>query len=307
MKGLELARTYYEAYGKPMLEAEFSNKLDRIAVGLVGHGSECFGYDDEISKDHDFEPGFCIWLDEADERDFGFRLFRAYRKLPDEFMGVKIQDKSLFGSRCKGVHTIKDFYAFYTGTGDVPQTLDKWMAIPDFYLAEATNGEVFADPLGKFTAIREKLKHGRPEDVRLKKLASALFYMAQAGQYNYERCIRHGEYAAAATALSDFAKSTAEAVHLLNNAYSPYYKWLFRSMKALPILGELADELRLILSAPYEKERNITVIESISRAVAEELRKEELADRNGSYLEPYAYSVTNKIKDATLRNAPVML
>ena len=64
MKGLDLARAFYEEYGLPMLEEQFSDVLDKIAIGLTGSGSECYGYDDEISQDHDFEPGFCIFLPE---------------------------------------------------------------------------------------------------------------------------------------------------------------------------------------------------------------------------------------------------
>ena len=80
MKGIELSRAFYLELGKPMIESEFAEYADRIAVGLVGHGSECFGFDDEISRDHDFEPSFCIWLTDEDEREFGFKLFRAYKK-----------------------------------------------------------------------------------------------------------------------------------------------------------------------------------------------------------------------------------
>ena len=109
MKGLELSRAYYEAFGRPMLEREFPDVMDRIAVGLAGHGSECFGFDDEISRDHDFEPGFCLWITDEDDRDFGFRLFRAYRRLPGEFEGIKLEDTSLFGSESKGVRTIREF------------------------------------------------------------------------------------------------------------------------------------------------------------------------------------------------------
>ena len=55
MKGLELCREYFENYGRAMLE-EFPEIKDRIAVGLAGEGSECLGFDDELSRDHDFEP-----------------------------------------------------------------------------------------------------------------------------------------------------------------------------------------------------------------------------------------------------------
>ena len=49
MKGLELSEKYFEEYGRPMLDAEFRDILPYLAVGLFGSGSECFGYDDEVS------------------------------------------------------------------------------------------------------------------------------------------------------------------------------------------------------------------------------------------------------------------
>ena len=67
MNGIEVSRKYYEEYGKKMLASGFQDILPHIAVGVCGQGSECFGYDDEVSADHDSEPGFCIWInDEAD-------------------------------------------------------------------------------------------------------------------------------------------------------------------------------------------------------------------------------------------------
>ena len=122
MKGIEISRAFYEEFGKPMIEKEFCEYKDRIAVGLVGHGSECFGFDDEISKDHDFEPSFCIWLTDEDERKFGFKLFRAYRDLPKSFGGVSLSEKSLLGGETKGVTTISDFYRQYTGREGAPES-----------------------------------------------------------------------------------------------------------------------------------------------------------------------------------------
>ena len=62
MKGLDIAYRYYKEYGEEMIRSLFSEHEDRIAVGLVGEGSECLGFDDELSHDHDFEPGFCLWI-----------------------------------------------------------------------------------------------------------------------------------------------------------------------------------------------------------------------------------------------------
>ena len=60
MNGLTMSKQFYLEYGKPMIEMEYKLYLNSMAFGLVGQGSECFAYDDMISRDHDFAPGFCI-------------------------------------------------------------------------------------------------------------------------------------------------------------------------------------------------------------------------------------------------------
>ena len=62
MKGLEIAYKFYEEYGREMIHTMFPQYENKIAAGLVGEGSECFGFDDYISRDHDFDPGFCLWI-----------------------------------------------------------------------------------------------------------------------------------------------------------------------------------------------------------------------------------------------------
>ena len=112
MKGLELSEQYYETYGKAMLREEFPELLPDLAAGLTGSGSECFGYDDETSRDHDFEPGFCLFLPDEDivDRRTAFRLERAYAKLPKEFMGLRRSLVQPVGGARHGVLRISDYF-----------------------------------------------------------------------------------------------------------------------------------------------------------------------------------------------------
>ena len=78
MKGLELCRLYYEEVGAPALKAAFPELMGRAAAGLAGQGSDCLGFDDEYSRDHDFGPGFLVWLTDADFEEYGAALQAAY-------------------------------------------------------------------------------------------------------------------------------------------------------------------------------------------------------------------------------------
>ena len=303
MQGIELSKLYYEEFGRPMLERDFPDHLGKIAVGLVGHGSECFGYDDEISLDHDFEPGFCLWITEEDEKEIGFKLFRAYSKLPKEFMGVKSLGKSALGSNEKGVKTINEFYYAYTGRNGAPETWQDWLYTPSHYFAEATNGDVFYDPLGEFSRIREQIKNGMPEDVRRKKIASCALHMAQSGQYNYKRCISHGELASARLALDKFARNAAEIVFLLEKRHAPYYKWIFRSMKELPQLSYIAYKLERLITLNSDETLMIELlIEEISSDIISVFESQGITEATCNFLESHAYSINDTITDNEIRN-----
>ena len=217
MNGLELARAFYETHGRPMLAEQFPDLLPRLAVGLFGSGSECFGYDDEISRDHDFEPGFCLFLPGEDvvDRRSAFLLERSYARLPREFMGLRRATLQPVGGARHGVLRTAEFFAGKVGAPDGVLTVSQWLTLPEQALAECTNGAVFLDNYGEVTRIRENLRCF-PEDIRRKKLAGHLLLMAQSGQYNYRRCLRHRETAAAQLAVCEFAKSAMAAVFLLN-------------------------------------------------------------------------------------------
>ena len=159
MTGLEIARGYYEKFGKPMLKNEFADILPLLAAGFVGSGSEHYGYDDEVSRDHDFEPGFCIFLPGEDiiDRRRAFQLERAYAGLPKEYAGAKRQRISPVGGNRSGVIRTDEFYMKAVGSANGKLSVMQWLRLPDYALAEAVNGEVFFDNYGEFSRIREEL------------------------------------------------------------------------------------------------------------------------------------------------------
>ena len=249
MRGVELSRQYFESFGAPMLRERFPELWPRLAAGVCGPGSENFGFDDAVSRDHGFDPGFFIFLSAEDYKAWEFRLSRAYDALPAAFGGVPIEGKSVYETGRHGVREISSFFRGITGFAFAPQTNAQWLSVPQHRLAEAVNGEIFYDGPGEVTRIRAALS-AMPEDVRLKKLAKHVAFAAQAGQYNYARALAHGEPGAAALALSRFAENYVQAAFLLNRRYCPFYKWMLRAGRALPVLGEQISQLESLLAAP---------------------------------------------------------
>ncbi len=302
MKGIELAREFYKAEGEPMLRRDFPELLPLLAVGLIGSGSECFGFDDEISKDHDFEPAFCIFIPESIDEKTAFALSRAYQKLPSEFKGFKRSAVNPVGGSRHGVIRTGEFFAAKCGRSDGVLSYEEWLTVPEFSLFEAVNGELFADNLGEVTAIRERLSYF-PEDIRLKRLAGNLLLASQAGQYNYSRCLSRDELGAAQLAVIEFVKAAMQAVFLINKKYMPYYKWSFRAMRELLVLGDLAGSFEYLISSKNDKEeaaKKRELIEQICEKISAAL------SAKGSYLEPLAYEINGKISDNNLRNMHIL-
>lgn len=291
VSGLKLARAFWTQMGKPMIAAKYPQYAGRIAAGLVGHGSECYGFDDAYSQDHDFGPRFCLWLTDEDYAAIGEQLEADYEALPRKFSvdaqgrvtfeaharsdasgafpsagaGSPVTPRAQGANRRDGVFRIGDFFESITGYRTAPaQTAPhEWLMLQESTLAAATNGEVFADPTGQFSKTRQGFKD-MPDDVRLALISKRLGMIAQAGQYNLPRSLKRGDGAAAWLSIHEFVQATASLVFLVNVpmvvGYMPYYKWQFAALRKLsgsmfallPNVGEqLETVMRLSSAACY--------------------------------------------------------
>ena len=299
MKGLELSGKYYEAYGREML-AQFPELKDEFAAGLVGRGSECFGFDDEISRDHDYGPSFCVWLRKEVYDRYCHRLQAAYDAIPREFMGVPGRNVEETGRGRVGILCIEDFYYGLLGTDQIPVSLTEWFSLCDENLATATNGAVFEDRLGLFTRLREGFLAYYPEDVRIKKIAACMATMSRAGQYNYMRAIMRNERVAAELFLHEFIRESMSLVYLLNRRYAPFIKWMHKGMKDLPTCFEIGDMINLFYQVEKPEEK-LLIIEAVCNVIVQELNAQGLSDLDDNFLQNHLATVTEKIQDAGIK------
>ena len=307
MNGIELSEKFYLEYGKNMICAKLREWENWIAVGIAGRGSECFGYDDETSRDHDYEPGFTIWIPQSLNQQAFSAISRAYSSLPREFMGVQMQSESRLGGTHFGVQSIESFFSSLIGSASPPTSWEQWFYTPEHAFASAVNGKIFRDNLGEMTAFRDMLLFGMPEDVRRKKISARLALMAQSGQYNYSRCLAHGEPAAAGLALSEFVTHALFAIFAINRHYTPFYKWQFRALRELPLLSDLEKDLScLLLHHSQNFSFTVQTIENICSRVAAAVRDEGLSTLHDDFLEPHAFAVAETIENPQIRSLHLM-
>lgn len=309
ISGMELSKKFYEEVGASMIKEKFPEHESKIAVGFVGEGSERFGFDDEYSRDHDFGPGFCLWVTKDTYEKIGEELQNEYDRLPKEYMGITRVDTKMAEGRC-GVCVIGDFYEKYTGFRQSPEKIADWISIEDYKLATVTNGEVFRDDEGIFTDIRNHFLC-QPEKARLVKLAREISAMAQTGQVNYGRSMGRKDYVTAELCIAKFMEHTMKCMFILNKKYAPYYKWLANGIKSLELLPEIEATMRALAdmgdqrkawenysysntSINSEDQKALT-IEIIANLVIGEMKRQGIVtDVTSNFLGDYVGVIMNK-------------
>lgn len=286
LKGLALAKAYYEYHGKIGLEKNFGEIVDLLAIGLVGEGSECLGLDDDISQDHDFGPGFCIFIPKKLAAKYALPLQTFYDQLPKSFMGMQRQTTKQ-GKNRVGVMVIEDFFARLTGSSYGPQTFQEWLQADENGLLCASNGEIFYDPSGYFSSIYHSIQNYYPQDVYLTKLALTLTLMAQSGQYQYPRCLKRKDEHAALLYVNEFINHTLQCLFLINRKYMPYTKWQFKMAEQLSEGQPILTLLKELQFASHHQNR-MTLIEKICALVVQWLNQEGLSTCQETYLETQA-------------------
>ncbi len=311
ISGLELSEAFYAyAVQKGLFEA-VPPLTGRMAIGLVGEGSECFGFDDVFSADHDFGPGFCIWLSHEDYQIYGKQLKKFYDELPNSFMGY--ERTTVNGEGRVGVWDMDDFFRKYVGyrsISDVYEESNYLSQIPEDGMSVILNGRIFYDPSGAFTKRRNAFQNAFTDSFWQQRIALTLIELGKFGQYNYPRCMKRGDYVTAQMILYKYIESLLKLVHYVNHVFPPYYKWLKKSASKLDKLAVLADLTNALADfadgrsawkedATGASDKIVGTVEIIAGLIIAELRAEGILDEldipaEELFLESYGRALSDK-------------
>ena len=306
---IESSRRFYKNRVAPMIHEEFPEYEDRIAVGIAGEGSDCFGYDDFMSRDHDFGTGVCLWLTSQDMQKIGSRLTEAYNELVS-------RSNSNLTSRLmerRGVMTIHSYYSNILdtdcNTDECIITNECWRSMDHACLATAVNGEVFRDDLGQFTAFRNLLLDYYPDNIWKERIADYIHKFSACLQVNYARCMSRKDVVAARLCQLEGLEAAMQLFFLMKRSYAPYYKWTYRRLEELDTDGkysaliiELAEascDLSVWEDVPYRpnilnmSDPVILLAEKLAGYIAFFMRENHLITGLDRYLERYIDEILN--------------
>ena len=313
LNNFDNSRRFYEKQVSGMIRNLFSVYEDRIAVGLVGEGSDCFGYDDFISRDHDFGTGVCLWLTDEDMELFGKELDNAYNELIDRQPGNNLTRRL---RERRGVMTIKHFYSQILGVecdiNSCELSFDEWQKLDHSCLATAVNGAVFRDDLGLFSAYRKMLLDYYPEDVWKVRIVNEMHKFSAALQVNYARCMSRGDIVAARLCHMHGLEAAMQLFFLMKRVYPPYYKWTYRRMTEIDSKGMISKWIKELsetlgdVSAWEGRNYNpnylnlndkvVLLSERIAEEIAKMLMGHGLIDNADPYLERHIDEIIAKIE-----------
>lgn len=257
---VDISRSFFNQIVKPILERQFPEETAQTAFGVFGYGSEALRLDDELSRDHHWGLRIdALMPSDIFEHKRQAMMDAISRDLPESYEGHSLREGHLVGAGL-APDNLEAYLIRTIGIDRAPTTYEDWLSIPEEDIIHIINGEVWHDPSGTFTAIRETFQGYYPEPVRLRRIAHWCRYFSGMGTYALKRAILRKNEFYATTRFSNAIRLGVQLAFLLDKVYFPYDKWLMAYFERLP---RLADPLLPIVqeavqpSTPWERKLDL--------------------------------------------------
>lgn len=257
---IDISREFFESIVQPILTEHFPAETSQSAFGVFGYGSEALRLDDEYSRDHHWGLRIDVLMpDDVFQKQSGAILEAVRERLPDSFRGHSLREGHLAGAGL-APDSLSAFLIRSIGIDRAPESYEEWLNIPEEDIIHVINGEVWHDPSGQFTAVREVFEGYYPEAVRLRRIAHWCRYCSGMGTYALQRAILRDNEFYAVTRFANALRLSVQLAFLLESQYFPYDKWIMAYFRRLPRLstkmGPLIDE-SVQLSTTWERKLDL--------------------------------------------------
>lgn len=291
MQGIELSRRFYLDIVRPWL-SETIPELQHAAA-LSGYGSELLGFDDEMSRDHNWGPRVHLFVSEENFDAHARHLVAAFSAVkPTQFLGEPIAWRSrphppaggrwAAGAMDHGleIHTIAARLEHDLGLSSL-DALDsiQWLGLSEQRLLAFTAGAVFHDDGERLGKVRSALNYF-PRDVWLYRIACQWRRIAEEQAF-VGRAGMVGDDLGSRVIAGRLVHDAMRMSFLLERRYAPYAKWFGSAFARLPIAAALTPLLQQVLSADNWQSRG----EALGEAYLT-LANRQLSDDVGKPFEP---------------------
>ncbi|WP_370674135.1 DUF4037 domain-containing protein [Pleomorphomonas sp. PLEO] len=235
MQGIELSQLFYQNVVSPWLDKAFPGLP--YDAGIFGYGSELLGFDDDMSRDHNWGPRVQLVVTGADFAAHAVAIVDGFDAVkPATFLGEPIGYRSrphppivasdALGCPSHGVEVFTAQGIVRTRLAldlDTPLDALTWLSLPEQRLQELTAGDVFHHGLGDLKRLRETFGQC-PHDVTLYKLSAQWRRIADEQAF-VGRAGYVGDDLGSRIIAARLAHDIMRIGFLLEGRYPPYAKW----------------------------------------------------------------------------------
>lgn len=255
MPGGEVARGFHADVVGPLLAWAMPGL--RYAAGRLGSGSDVLGFDDAMSRDHDWGCRLTLLVDEPDRAAVPQVSLLLEQELPESYRGFPVRfpitwDPGL--SHRVEIATVSGFAAGRLGIDPTAElsALD-WLILTGQSVLEVTAGPVFADRTAELAQVRARLRW-YPPDIEQYVLAAGWQRLSQEMPM-VGRIAERGDDIGSRQLSTRLASDLMWLAFVLSRQWPPYPKWRGTAFQALPAAADLAGPLTAAAAAEHWRDR----------------------------------------------------
>lgn len=253
MSGGELARRFHADVVAPLLARAMPGL--GYAAGRLGSGSDVLGFDDAMSRDHDWGCRLTLLVDDSDAVPQIAGLLE--RELPGFYQGHPVRFPVTWDfSRTHNVDaaTVAGFATSRLGvdpTRGLP--VPDWLVLTGQSVLEVIAGPVFTDRTAQLAPVRAALRW-YPPDIERYVLAAGWQRLSQEMPM-VGRTAERGDELGSRLLSTRLAGDLMWLAFALSRRWPPYPKWRGTAFQALGIAQDLAGPLAAAATAPGWRDR----------------------------------------------------